>query len=119
MQDRLPNLHQEHRHYVTEPPPPNRLYSYVKGMRCDCSGVAPLDAEDVAHRDPRMKNNIRNNVFNSVFSTEHITLSSPMEDTHNPDMHHFTVTVQEVKQPATEPRDTHSFWPRYTCKHAT
>ena len=50
-----------------------KLYSFIKGKKCESSGIAPLKKDGIAHSDPRIKATILNNQFSSVFSEENPT----------------------------------------------
>ena len=43
-----------------------KLYSFIKGKRCDSSGIAPLKKNGIAHSDPKIKATILNEQFCSV-----------------------------------------------------
>lgn len=44
-----------------------KVWKYIKGKRCDASGVAPLKKSGLVHSDPAAKANILNEQFCSVF----------------------------------------------------
>ncbi|KAH3700067.1 hypothetical protein DPMN_075035 [Dreissena polymorpha] len=59
------------RDMISEPGGNNKkLYSYVKGMKSDSSGVAPLKKDGSTHSDASAKAEILNNQFSSVFTKE-------------------------------------------------
>ncbi|KAH3876963.1 hypothetical protein DPMN_000816 [Dreissena polymorpha] len=50
-----------------------KLYSYVKCMKSDSSGAAPLKKDGTSHSDPSAKAEILNSQFSSVFTEEDVT----------------------------------------------
>jgi hypothetical protein len=61
------------RNMVSEPGTNNKkLYSYVKSMKSDSSGVAPLKKDGISHSDPCAKAEILNAQFSSVFTEEDV-----------------------------------------------
>ena len=46
------------------------LWTFVKSLRCDNNGVAPLSANGISHSDEKTKANILNKQFASVFSRD-------------------------------------------------
>ena len=55
---------------VTSDQNSRKLYTFVKGKKCDNSGVSPLKKDDVAHSDLKTKASILNEQFSSVFTEE-------------------------------------------------
>ena len=51
---------------------PKKLFSFIKSLRTDNSGVAPLKKEVQLVADTKQKANILNEQFKSVFTTESI-----------------------------------------------
>jgi hypothetical protein len=47
-----------------------RLWSYMKGLRRDNSGIAPLKRDGLLHSDPKTKAELLNNQLSSVFTSE-------------------------------------------------
>ena len=75
-----------------------KLYSFIKGKKCESSGIAPLKKDGIAHSDPRIKATILNNQFSSVFSEENPTNLPSMGKSLFPDMHTFTVDKEGVRK---------------------
>ena len=65
---------------------PKKLFSFIKSLRTDNSGVAPLKKEGQLVADTKQKANILNEQFKSVFTTESIDNTSSNTITH----HHNT-----------------------------
>ena len=55
---------------VTSDKNSKKLYTLMKGKKCDSSGISPLRKDGIAHSDPRTKATILNEQFSSVFTEE-------------------------------------------------
>ena len=67
------------RNMVSEPGSKNKkLYSYVKGMKCDSSGVATLKRDGTNYSEASDKAEILNNQFASAFTREDCSTMPPM-----------------------------------------
>ena len=75
-----------------------KLYSFIKGKRCDSSGIAPLKKNGMAHSDPKIKATILNEQFCSVFTEDSSTNLPSMGDSPFPDMHDFNVNEEGVRK---------------------
>ena len=93
-------------------PKQKRLWSYIKSLRKDSSGIAPLKDNGRLFNSPTDKTNILNHQYHSVYTQEDPSSATPDPDgTPLPDMDNITVTEQGVKkllqksnpQKATEP----------------
>ena len=62
-----------------------KLCSFIKGKRCDSSGIAPLKKNGIAHSDPKIKATILNEQFCSVFTEDSSTNLPSMGDSPFPD----------------------------------
>jgi hypothetical protein len=83
---------------VTTDRNPKKLYSLVKGKRCDSSGISPLKSDGVAHSDPATKAAILNDQFCSVFSREASPTIPSLGNSPYPDMPSFTIGVEGVRK---------------------
>ena len=66
-----------------------KLYTFVKGKKCDSSGISPLRKDGIAHSDPRIKATILNEQFSSVFTEETSVDMPAMSGSRFPDIHSF------------------------------
>ena len=73
-----------------------KVWKYIKGKRCDASGVAPLKKSGLVHSDPAAKANILNEQFCSVFTAEDLANMPDLGDSPYPDMPHITVTTSGI-----------------------
>jgi len=86
------------RNMVTTDRNPKKLYSFIKGKRCDSSGVSPLKSNGVTHADAATKAAILNNQFSSVFTVEDKTTIPSPGDSPHPDIHHFDIGEEGVRK---------------------
>ena len=70
-----------------------KLYSFIKGKKCDNSGISPLKEDGVLHGDPKRKAELLNKQFSSVFTTEGDSDIPDMDQSNTPDAP--DITVQE------------------------
>ena len=77
---------------------PKKLYSLVKGKRCDNSGISPLKTDGVAHSDPATKAAILNDQFCSVFTEEETSSIPSLGNSPHPDVLSFTIGVEGVRK---------------------
>ena len=59
--------------HITSKAKPKNLFSYIKSIRTENSGVAPLKSDGILVTDTQEKANILNNQFQSVFTNERNT----------------------------------------------
>ena len=80
-------------------PKQKRFWSYIKSLRKDSSGIAPLKDNGRLFNSPTDKANILNHQYHSVFTREDPSSATPDPDgTPLPDMDNITVTEQGVKK---------------------
>ena len=80
-------------------PKQKRFWSYIKSLRKDSSGIAPLKDNGRLFNSPTDKANILNHQYHSVFTWEDPSSATPDPDgTPLPDMDNITVTEQGVKK---------------------
>ena len=72
----------------------SKLYTFIKGKRCDNSRVTQLKKDGIAHSDPKTKVTILNDKFSSVLRRDHHRLIGSQY----PDMHSFTVNQVSVQK---------------------
>ena len=71
-----------------------KFWSYVKSLRKESSGVAPLrTTTGTVYSDTLNKTNILNNQFSSVFSQEEDNIMPELGESKVPDMPNITVTT--------------------------
>ena len=75
-----------------------RFWSYVKALRKDNSGVAPLKDSGKMHADPKDKVDILNMQYESVFTKEDITNIPKPAGTSYPSMPNIKVKEEGVKK---------------------
>ena len=68
-----------------------KLYTFIKGKKCDSSGISPLRKDGIAHSDPRTTATILNEQFSSVFTEETSVDMPAMSGSRFPDIHSFKV----------------------------
>ncbi|MCG8078128.1 MAG: reverse transcriptase family protein, partial [Candidatus Thiodiazotropha taylori] len=83
---------------VTTDRNPKKLYSLVKGKRCDSSGVSPLKSGGLTHSDPATKATILNSQFSSVFTQEDTTNIPSLGNSPYPAMHNFSIGIEGVRK---------------------
>ena len=76
---------------VTSDKNSKKLYTFIKGKKCDSSGISPLRKDGIAHSDPRTKATILNEQFSSVFTEETSVDMPAMSGSRFPDIHSFKV----------------------------
>ena len=80
-------------------PKQKRFWSYIKSLRKDSSGIAPLKDNGRLFNSPTDKANILNHQYHSVYTQEDPSSATPDPDgTPLPDMDNITVTEQGVKK---------------------
>ena len=75
-----------------------KFYTFIKGNRCDSTGIAPLKKDGIANRDPKMAAIILNKQFISVFTKGTPTALPPLGKSFHPDMHTFSVYKTGVQK---------------------
>ena len=83
---------------VTSDKNSKKLYTFVKGKRCESSGASPLKKDGIAHSDPKTKATILNDQFCGVFTEETTTDLPTMGRSQYPDMHSFSVDQAGVQK---------------------
>ena len=68
-----------------------KLCAFIKGRKCDSSGISPLRKDGIAHSNPRTKATILNEQFSSVFTEETSVDMPAMSGSRFPDIHLFKV----------------------------
>ena len=76
---------------VTSDKNSKKLYTFIKGKKCDISGISSLRKDGIAHSDPRTKATILNEQFSSVFTEETSVDMPAMSGRRFPDIHSFKV----------------------------
>jgi len=78
---------------------PKNLFSYIKAVRTDNSGVAPLKKEGHLIADTKQKANILNSQFQSVFTTEPDNINIPDKGpSPHPDIKPLNITLPGVQK---------------------
>lgn len=73
-----------------------KLYTFIKGRRCDSSGVSSLRSNGVSFSDPKTKATLLNNQFCSVFTEEASSNMPTMDSEPSPSMHQFSINEEGV-----------------------
>ena len=73
-----------------------KLYSFIKGKKCDSSGIVPLKEDGVLHFDPKRKAELLNKQFSSVFTTEGDSDIPDMGQSNTPDAPDITVKEKGI-----------------------
>ena len=77
--------------HITSKAKPKNLFSYIKSIRTENSGVAPLKSDGTLFTDTQDKANILNNQFQSVFTNEANTDIPDKGTSPHPDMPHTSI----------------------------
>ncbi|XP_045160866.2 uncharacterized protein LOC123525785 [Mercenaria mercenaria] len=77
---------------------PKKLYSLVKGKRCDKSGISPLKSNGVTHSDPTTKAKILNDQFSGVFYREDTSHIPSLGTSPHPSMHNLSIGIEGVRK---------------------
>ena len=77
---------------------PKKLFSFIKSLRTDNSGVAPLKKEGQLVADTKQKANILNEQFKSVFTTESIDNIPNKGVSPHPDIPPLTITTPGIRK---------------------
>ena len=100
------HLKRSHRHHVNnklsdalENNNTKPFWSYIKSLRNDNNGVAPIKAEGKLHSDPTQKANLLNRQFQSVFVKEDHKIPVPkLGDTTAPTIGDLKITTKGVEK---------------------
>ena len=77
---------------------PKKLFSYIKSVRTDNSGVAPLKKDGQLIADTKQKANILNNQFQSVFTTETSNNIPDKGTSPHPEIQSLTITTTGIEK---------------------
>jgi hypothetical protein len=77
---------------------PKKLFSFIKSLRTDSSGVAPLKKEGQLVADTKQKVNILNEQFQSVFTTESIDNIPNKGVSPHPGIQSFAITTPGIQK---------------------
>ena len=83
---------------VSEPGSNNKLFAYIKDMKCDSSGVAQLKKDGINYLEPTDKVEILNEQFVSAFTKEDCTLIPIMGNSTVNSMPPLNIQVNRVKK---------------------
>ena len=75
---------------------PKKLWSFIKGKKCDNGGISPLRKDGVAHSDPQLKATILNDQFVSSFTEEDTSSLPSLGPSSYPDVPEFTIGIEDV-----------------------
>ena len=96
-----------------QPNKQKRFWSFIKSLRKDSSGVAPLKENGKMHADPKDKTNILNRQYESVYTKEDTNnVPSPSGQPYQP-MEEITVTEHGSALTSTQDQPTESMWTRH------
>ena len=82
---------------ISEDGDTKKVWKYIKGKRCNASGVAPLKKSGLVHSDPAAKVNILNEQFCSVFTADLANMPD-LGDCLYPDMPDITVATNGIQK---------------------
>ncbi|KAI0241406.1 hypothetical protein LSAT2_027948 [Lamellibrachia satsuma] len=83
---------------VTSNGNPKNLYTFIKGKRCDNSGVAPPKIDCVQANDPQKKATILNEQFSSIYTTNDSTNIPSMSGEPSLGMHQFSIDQAGIQK---------------------
>ena len=75
-----------------------RFFSFIKSLKRDSSGIAPLRDQGKLHSDPADKVNILNNQYQSQFTEEDKTNIPQPEGEPSPTMPDINVTTEGIRK---------------------
>ena len=75
-----------------------KLHLFIKGKKCDSSGIAPLKEDGVLHGDQKRKAELLNKQFSSVFTTEGHSDIPDMGQNNTPDAPDITVQKRGIQK---------------------
>ena len=75
-----------------------RFWSFIKGKRCDSTGVSPLMKDGILQSDGNTKAEILNDQFVSVFTNEDMTSLPDLGSSPHPTMPAFTISTEGVRR---------------------
>ena len=75
-----------------------KLWTFVKGKRCDSSGISPLKKDGIAYSDPKIKATLLNEQFSSVFTKEDKATAPSLGKSPYPDVQAFDVHNNGVQK---------------------
>ena len=77
---------------------PKRFWSYIKSLRCDNSGVAPLLKDGILQCESSTKANMLNDQFASVFTHENTSELPDLGNSPHPSIIDFSISAEGVRR---------------------